>query len=411
MPFAGDEGVFERYAFPGLDKSLTANMRQPVPDDMLTSSDSEEESDAGLGALAAVATDVSGSEGDTSDSEDDTSDSDGDHDMASYPRPDFDPLETWINADMDPDLCYRASLVKLGYDSEDRIVSLRNGVLWWSKDVQPPVFRELCTATLVEPWRYTEQLRTLRVSLFGNESLLIDADDVVDVEDAAKVAKRNERFRQMYLTRTAALAAEAAVAEADTEAATESDDEDDAERTDTDDAERTDTDDAEHTDTDEEEEHEPTPQPTPPRVQKRKLSCISSVPLFGKQAALARQQAIDASRAACGHKKAKKPRRSWQSVARKEIRREEKRSIHTFAIPQLSFSRLVREIMSDASIVGNDRIGFRIQGLALRALQEAAEAHMVKFFENNDQLADHAGRVTVQKKDLDRANRLFGYDK
>ena len=102
-----------------------------------------------------------------------------------------------------------------------------------------------------------------------------------------------------------------------------------------------------------------------------------------------------------------KKRRSWKSIARREIRDQQKNS-YELAIPKLSFQRLVREIMCNPDIVGSNT-HLRMQGSAVLALQEAAEAYLVKYFEDTDQLADHANRLTVMKKDSDRAGRLLGY--
>jgi histone H3 len=53
------------------------------------------------------------------------------------------------------------------------------------------------------------------------------------------------------------------------------------------------------------------------------------------------------------------------------------------------FFRLVREIAN------NIRDEIRFQALALMALQEAAEAYMVRLFEDSNLLAIHAKRVTM----------------
>lgn len=64
-------------------------------------------------------------------------------------------------------------------------------------------------------------------------------------------------------------------------------------------------------------------------------------------------------------------------------------------IPKLPFARLVREIMQ--SVGGME---YRIQALALSALLEAAEIHIVHFFEDSNLATAHARRVTVTPKDM-----------
>lgn len=65
-------------------------------------------------------------------------------------------------------------------------------------------------------------------------------------------------------------------------------------------------------------------------------------------------------------------------------------------IPKLAFARLVREIMQ--SFGGVD---FKIQGLALSALHEAAEVYLVQFFEDSNQCSAHARRITLQPRDIE----------
>ena len=66
-------------------------------------------------------------------------------------------------------------------------------------------------------------------------------------------------------------------------------------------------------------------------------------------------------------------------------------------IPKLSFCRLVKEILLET--VPHDT-PFRIQVLALEALQEAAEHFLVRFFEESYLCSVHAKRVTLMCKDL-----------
>ena len=50
----------------------------------------------------------------------------------------------------------------------------------------------------------------------------------------------------------------------------------------------------------------------------------------------------------------------------------------------------------------------RFQGTAVMALQEAAEAYLVSFFEDGNLCTIHAKRVTLVSKDLQLAKRIRG---
>lgn len=76
----------------------------------------------------------------------------------------------------------------------------------------------------------------------------------------------------------------------------------------------------------------------------------------------------------------------------REIRRYQKST--DLLIRKLPFQRLVREISQDYK---ND---VRFQTRALRALQEAAEIHLVQLFEDAQLEAIHAKRVTIMLKDM-----------
>ncbi|KAG8042718.1 hypothetical protein G9C98_005358 [Cotesia typhae] len=65
-------------------------------------------------------------------------------------------------------------------------------------------------------------------------------------------------------------------------------------------------------------------------------------------------------------------------------------------IPKLPFSRLVREII--------------MQATALEALQEATEMYLVQFFEDSILLAYHSKRVTLMQRDMILMRRLRGRD-
>ena len=76
-------------------------------------------------------------------------------------------------------------------------------------------------------------------------------------------------------------------------------------------------------------------------------------------------------------------------------------------IPKASFARLVREILID--LFPSDNVS-RIQAKALEALQEAAEAYIVQFFEDCILLSMHAKRVTLKIQDMILMRRLRGRD-
>ena len=90
--------------------------------------------------------------------------------------------------------------------------------------------------------------------------------------------------------------------------------------------------------------------------------------------------------------------------ALREIRRYQKST--ELLIRKLPFQRVVREI---AGVVGRIR-GLRFQSSAIGALQEAVEAYLTSLFEDTNQCAIHAKRVTIQQKDMQLARRLRGRD-
>ncbi|XP_043668730.1 histone H3.3-like [Vespula pensylvanica] len=72
-------------------------------------------------------------------------------------------------------------------------------------------------------------------------------------------------------------------------------------------------------------------------------------------------------------------------------------------IPRAPFIRLVRQIFIELySTI------YRIQLVALEALQEALEMYMIQFFEDSLLLTNHAKRVTLQKDDMLLNRRLRG---
>lgn len=76
-------------------------------------------------------------------------------------------------------------------------------------------------------------------------------------------------------------------------------------------------------------------------------------------------------------------------------------------IPKAPFARLVREVISE--LFPNNLVN-RIQSTALEALQEAAEAYLVQFFEDCVLLSLHAKRVTLYIQDMILMRRLRGRD-
>ncbi|OQR82908.1 histone H3 variant [Achlya hypogyna] len=84
-----------------------------------------------------------------------------------------------------------------------------------------------------------------------------------------------------------------------------------------------------------------------------------------------------------------------------EIRRYQRST--ELLLRRLPFARLVREIQLHYATVQ-----FRWQAEALLALQEAAEAHLVRVFEDANLCAIHAKRVTIMVKDIQLARRIRG---
>lgn len=72
-------------------------------------------------------------------------------------------------------------------------------------------------------------------------------------------------------------------------------------------------------------------------------------------------------------------------------------------IPKLAFARVVKEVFQDF-VEGYE--SFRIQGVALQALQEAAEMYLVHFFQHAYQCTLHAKRVTLMPSDMRLLKRI-----
>ena len=97
----------------------------------------------------------------------------------------------------------------------------------------------------------------------------------------------------------------------------------------------------------------------------------------------------------------KKPHRFKPgTVALREIRRYQKST--DLLLRRAPFQRLCREITQDYVT------DMRFQAAALEALQEACEAYLVGLFEDTNECAIHAKRVTVQPRDMHLARRIRG---
>jgi histone H3/H4 len=89
------------------------------------------------------------------------------------------------------------------------------------------------------------------------------------------------------------------------------------------------------------------------------------------------------------------------TVALRDVRKLQKNS-DCLAIPRLSFSRLVREIGQDF------RVDLRFSKKYIELLQLVAETYLINLFRNANLCALHAGRKTVEPKDLQLTRRILG---
>ena len=100
--------------------------------------------------------------------------------------------------------------------------------------------------------------------------------------------------------------------------------------------------------------------------------------------------------------KVRKPRRFRPgTVALRQIRKYQKST--ELLIRKLPFQRLVREVVWELDKTRT----LRLQSTAILALQEASESFLVNMFENVNHCALHAGRVTIQSKDIYLWNRMI----
>ena len=99
----------------------------------------------------------------------------------------------------------------------------------------------------------------------------------------------------------------------------------------------------------------------------------------------------------------RKPRRFRPgTVALREIRKYQKST--ELLIRKLPFQRLLREIVYEMK-----KKDYRFQSTAILAMQEGAEAFLVRMFEQCNHIAIHGKRVTVQPKDIQLWKRLFDF--
>ena len=97
-------------------------------------------------------------------------------------------------------------------------------------------------------------------------------------------------------------------------------------------------------------------------------------------------------------------RRKYGRRALNEIRFYQ--STYNLLIRALPFSRLIRELLSEAR--PNSVDPFRIQATAVHVLQWVAEAYVVRLLEDTNLCALHARRCTIMPKDIQLAHRIRG---
>jgi histone H3 len=103
----------------------------------------------------------------------------------------------------------------------------------------------------------------------------------------------------------------------------------------------------------------------------------------------------------------KKPHRYRPgTVALREIRKYQKNT--DLLIRKAPFGRLVKEIAQEMFGTDPSVPGTRWQSKAILALQESTEAYLSSLFEDTNICAIHAGRVTIQPKDMQLARRIRG---
>lgn len=120
-----------------------------------------------------------------------------------------------------------------------------------------------------------------------------------------------------------------------------------------------------------------------------------------------RKQLVSKNAGANANRGRKKHRYRPGTVALRDIRRYQKST--KLLIRKLPFQRLVRQIAQDT--VGDKDKQYRFTPAALEALQEASEAYLVSLFEDANECAIHAKRVTVMVKDIKLTKRIRGIDR
>jgi histone H3 len=88
------------------------------------------------------------------------------------------------------------------------------------------------------------------------------------------------------------------------------------------------------------------------------------------------------------------------TVALRQIRRFQKST--GYLLRKIPFQRLVKQLAQEF------KSDLRFQSTAIMALQSAAEAYLVGIFEDTNVCAIHAGRVTINIKDMQLARRIRG---
>lgn len=105
-----------------------------------------------------------------------------------------------------------------------------------------------------------------------------------------------------------------------------------------------------------------------------------------------------------------KPKRKARPgmVALREIKRLQ--NSHDNLIPRAPFHRVIREITQQIQEQHFEQTGLQVQykyqAVALEALQEAAEAYIIRMLENSYLCTLHSGRVTLFVKDVQLCLRL-----
>lgn len=108
-----------------------------------------------------------------------------------------------------------------------------------------------------------------------------------------------------------------------------------------------------------------------------------------KRASEATRKKVEKCRILVGNRSAKISRKVMDEVKRMQLTVEH-------CIPKLPFARLVREIMQNEARSRD----YKIQSLALKALQETAELYVTHYFEDSYKCSFHAGRITLMARDM-----------